>query len=138
MSKKIYFCGSIRGGLQDTELYIRLIDILKAYGTVLTEHIWPKVLAGGKERADKVVHDQDVEWLTSADYIVAEVTQPSLGVGYEIGGAVAMGKKILCLFRPQPDKKLSAMIAGADNGTDFVVKEYSEPDAETIFKEFFK
>ena len=30
------------------------------------------------------------------------------------------------------------MIAGADNGTDFVVKEYSEPDAETIFKEFFK
>ena len=51
MSKKIYFCGSIRGGLQDTELYIRLINILKTYGTVLTEHIWPKVLAGGKSHA---------------------------------------------------------------------------------------
>ena len=36
--------------------------------------------------------------------MVAEVTQPSLGVGYEIGRAVAMGKKVLCLYRPSPDK----------------------------------
>lgn len=33
--------------------------------------------------------------------VVAEVTQPSLGVGYELGWAVALGKPILCLFRPQ-------------------------------------
>lgn len=33
--------------------------------------------------------------------VVAEVTQPSLGVGYELGRAVALGKQILCLFRPQ-------------------------------------
>lgn len=33
--------------------------------------------------------------------VVAEVTQPSLGVGYELGRAVAFNKRILCLFRPQ-------------------------------------
>lgn len=32
--------------------------------------------------------------------VVAEVTQPSLGVGYELGRAVDMKKKIFCLFRP--------------------------------------
>ena len=32
---------------------------------------------------------------------------------------------------------LSAMIGGADNGKDFVVKEYKEEDAAGIFKEFF-
>jgi len=37
--------------------------------------------------------------------VVAEVTQASLGVGYEIGRAVAMNKRILCLFRPSPDKR---------------------------------
>ena len=37
--------------------------------------------------------------------IVAEVTQPSLGVGYELGRAVAMGKRILCLYRPQENKR---------------------------------
>ena len=36
--------------------------------------------------------------------MVAEVTQPSLGVGYEIGRGFALGLKILCLYRPQPDK----------------------------------
>ena len=36
--------------------------------------------------------------------VVAEVTQPSLGVGYEIGRAVAMKKNILCLFRPDSGK----------------------------------
>ncbi len=33
--------------------------------------------------------------------LVAEVTQVSMGVGYEIGRAAGMGKKILCLYRPQ-------------------------------------
>ena len=37
--------------------------------------------------------------------LVAEVTQPSLGVGYEIGRAVTMKKPILCLYRPSPDKR---------------------------------
>ena len=36
--------------------------------------------------------------------MVAEVTQASLGVGYEVGRAVAMNKKILCLYRPQEGK----------------------------------
>ncbi len=36
--------------------------------------------------------------------LVAEVTQVSMGVGYEIGRAVSMGKKTLCLYRPQSDK----------------------------------
>lgn len=39
MSLKIYFCGSIRAGRADAPLYVRLIEELKAYGTVLTEHV---------------------------------------------------------------------------------------------------
>lgn len=35
----IYFCGSIRGGREDAALYRRIIDQLKEYGDVLTEHI---------------------------------------------------------------------------------------------------
>ena len=33
--------------------------------------------------------------------VVAEVTQPSLGVGYELGWAVALHKPVLCLFHPK-------------------------------------
>ena len=42
--------------------------------------------------------------------VVAEVTRPSLGVGYELGRAVAMNKKILCLFRSIPGQRSSKWI----------------------------
>jgi hypothetical protein len=37
-----------------------------------------------------------------------------MGVGYEIGRAVEMGIKVLCLFRPDSGKNLSAMIGGCE------------------------
>ncbi len=40
----------------------------------------------------------------SVPVIVAEVTQPSLGVGYELGRAVALNKRVFCLFRPSSGK----------------------------------
>ena len=45
--------------------------------------------------------------------MVAEVTVPSLGVGYEIAVALAHGIPVLALFRPEEGRRLSAMIAGA-------------------------
>ena len=36
---KIYFAGSIRGGRNDKEIYLKLIQHLSNYGEVLTEHV---------------------------------------------------------------------------------------------------
>ncbi len=114
---KIYFAGSIRGGRGDAELYQQIIDYLKSFGEVLTEHIGdPKLTDLGDDGpTDRYIHDRDLEWLQTADVLVAEVTTVSLGVGYEIGRAVESGKKVLCLFRPESGKNLSAMIAGCPN-----------------------
>jgi len=140
--RTIYFCGSIRAGRQDVELYARMIGKLDSYGKVLTPFVGDsKITVKGSEHTggDKGIHDRDVELLEKSDAIVAEVTQPSLGVGYEIGRAVAMGKRILCLYRPQPDKLLSAMIRGADDGgSKFLVKDYKEDELDDIFRGFFQ
>ena len=34
----IYFAGSIRGGRRDRNIYLEIIENLKNYGNVLTEH----------------------------------------------------------------------------------------------------
>jgi len=111
---KIYFAGSIRGGREDTFLYQQIIKYLKNFGEVLTEHVGDQKLTdlGDDGPTDRFIHDRDLEWLQSADVLVAEVTAVSMGVGYEIGRAVESGKKVLCLFRPDSGKNLSAMIAG--------------------------
>ena len=113
---KIYFAGSIRGGRDDAEIYSQIIEFLQGYGEVLTEHVGKKDLNSMGESAlsDQQIHDRDIKWLLESDLMVAEVTNPSLGVGYEIGRAIEAEKKIICLYR-ESDKKLSAMIAGSKN-----------------------
>lgn len=116
---KIYFAGSIRGGRADAALYAELITYLQTKGEVLTEHIGiPDLTANGEAGlSDLDIYNRDMTWLLSSDIIVAEVTHPSLGVGFEIAKATSAGKRVLCLYRTEPDKRLSAMIAGCNDVT---------------------
>ena len=132
----IYFAGSIRGGREDKELYEKIITLLSKFGTVLTEHVGNKNLSalGEDGPSDIYIHQRDMKWLKKADVIIAEVTTASLGVGYEIAKAEEWNKKILCLYRPTKDKRLSAMIAGSNK---VVLKEYQKiKDLKTIFAAF--
>lgn len=132
----IYFAGAIRGGREDKAFYLEIVEQLKMYGNVLTEHVGDAELSAmGEGGGDREIHDRDLSWLKEAEYLVAEVTVPSLGVGYEIGRAVEWGKAILCLFRPSANRALSAMIAGSDGVR---VREYaSTAELKKIFDEFF-
>lgn len=135
---KIYFAGSIRGGRDDSHLYKQIISLLSEYGTVLTEHIGDEKLLveGEKDLTDIHIYERDIKFLTETDIVIAEVSTPSLGVGYEIGWTESRKKKILCIYHPSEGKRLSAMIAG---NKDLVVREYQTiEDLEIIFKEFFK
>ncbi|KFO36180.1 2'-deoxynucleoside 5'-phosphate N-hydrolase 1 [Fukomys damarensis] len=77
-------------------------------------------------------------WIQQADVVVAEVTQPSLGVGYELGRAVALHKPVLCLFRPQSGRVLSAMIRGAQDSSRFQVWDYDEGELEALLDQYFE
>ena len=133
---KVYFAGSIRGGRDDFALYFDIIGRLSVYGRVLTEHVGDSGLdALGEEGSDREIHDRDIAWLREADCLVAEVTTPSLGVGYEIGRAVEWGKPILCLYRRSSSRPLSAMIGGSGG---VKLRDYeSTADLDEIFREFF-
>ncbi|KAL1771802.1 hypothetical protein HispidOSU_026071 [Sigmodon hispidus] len=137
----VYFCGSIRGGREDQALYARIVSRLRRYGKVLTEHVAAAELDPRGEEAsegDRLIHERDLAWLRQADVVVAEVTQPSLGVGYELGRAVALGKQILCLFRPQSGRVLSAMIRGAADGSRIQVWDYAEGEVDTVLDQYFQ
>jgi len=135
----VFFSGSIRGGRSDVDVYAELVGILDGEATVLTEHVGVEGVEESEQQAglsDADIHDQDVEWLRAADVVVAEVTTPSLGVGYEIGRAVALEKPVCCLYRPGADHDLSAMVRGND-AVDVV--EYHDPaDVESTLRAFLE
>jgi len=114
---KIYFAGSIRGGREDAELYQNIIGKLKQYGEVLTEHVGDDSLRedGENNKPDTYIHDRDMAWIRESDIVIAEVTTPSLGVGYEIAMAIQLKKPVFCFFNIQSGKRLSAMIRGSEN-----------------------
>jgi len=135
---KIYFAGAIRGGREDADLYFKIIHYLGNFGTVLTEHVGSSELSekGELSRTDYDIFQRDLSWLQSADVVVAEVSTPSLGVGYELGIAEKLKIPILCLYRPTKGKRLSAMINGNEK---FQCEAYQGFDeAKTHINNFLK
>lgn len=104
---KIYFAGSINGGREKESDYLNLISFLENYGEVITKDIWHE------EPLNKYyVYTRHKKWLDASDLIIAEVSIPSLGVGYELGYASENNKKIICLYDDTSTKNLSSMISG--------------------------
>lgn len=135
---KIYFSASVRGGRDNVEMYAEIIELLKDYGEVMTEYLGSKALSdqGQMDSSDENIYKRDVAWLKEADVLVADVSTPSVGVGYEIASAETLKKKVLCLYREGSPRKISGMINGNKN---LIMKTYRNvDDLRYIINEFFK
>jgi nucleoside 2-deoxyribosyltransferase len=126
---KVYFAGSIRGGREDQQKYLKLIDFISTKAEVLTEHVGSHSIGKiGEDTLDDIaIYERDIEWLEEADAVIAEVTTPSLGVGYELGVAEKLNKPTLCLFNEgKKDQTLSAMLAGNSNFQNYHYQSLSQ------------
>jgi 2'-deoxynucleoside 5'-phosphate N-hydrolase len=125
---KIYFAGSIRAGRQDADVYRQLINRLQEFCQVLTEHVGTDLPSTGENIPSVDIYERDRGWIDEADIVVAEVTQPSTGVGYEIGYAETHGKPVYCLYRQGAERRISAMVEGNPYCT---ILRYTDPDEVT-------
>ena len=132
---RIYFAGSIRGGRDEEANYLKIITYLTNFGQVLTEHVGSEnIKKNESHNSDKYIFERDISWLKSADIMIADVTVPSLGVGYEIGFAETLNIPILCLYNPKNKKSLSAMISG---NKKLIYKNYNTvEEAELLIDKF--
>jgi nucleoside 2-deoxyribosyltransferase len=109
---KVYFACSITGGRQDEAAYNELVNGLFEDG-----HEVPTAMNAGPDwqhmeglQDPTIVYTRDTEWIDGAEAMVAEVSTPSHGVGYEISYALERRKPVLCLFKL--GTKVSKMITG--------------------------
>jgi 2'-deoxynucleoside 5'-phosphate N-hydrolase len=122
---KIYFSCSISGGRQDQPLYQAMVEFLQARGQeVLTAQLASAEVSGPESGLDaRAVYERDTRWLRESDVLIAEVSTPSHGVGYEIAMAEGLGKPVLCLH--QAGRRVSKMILG-NPGARYQTREYRE------------
>ena len=111
----IYFACSITGGREFESTYQSMVRALAEAGhEVPTAHLAESGIPALEALiAPSEVYERDVAWIRNCDVLIAEVSIPSHGVGYEIGFALGLGKRVLALHRE--DRKVSKMITGNPN-----------------------
>ena len=109
---KIYFSCSITGGRSDQVVYKQIVDFLIEKGhAVPTAHLASPDLSKLETGiAPEEIYRRDIDWVRGCDALIAEVSTPSHGVGYEIAEAVNLKKPVLCIY--QNEKHVSKIITG--------------------------
>lgn len=135
---KIYFSGAISAGRADQPIYQHIVRRLQAQGhNVLSSHIAdPLVIEREKDTPPRTVFDRDVAWIDECDLMIAEVSTPSTGVGYEYGRAVQHGKPVLCIYRS--GLRMSKMITGNPARNLSVATYSNEDELDTLVDSFLK
>ncbi len=115
-TKRVFFSCSMSGGfgrLAQEELR-KIPDIIEERGmAVISRHqTREKFLDSESQLTDRAIHDRDYGWLNEADLVIAEITNPSLGVGAEIADAVNHGIPVLCVYKKEHEQQISAYIRG--------------------------
>ena len=89
----IYFACSITGGRAYEGVYQSITRALLDEGIeVPTAHLAETgVVDEEKIIQPRAVYERDAAWMRSADALIAEVSVPSHGVGYEIGFVLDLG-----------------------------------------------
>ena len=109
---KIYFACTITGGRDYEKNYQTITRFLLDGGNeVPTAHLAESnILEVEQVVIPSEIYARDVDWILTSDILIAEISVPSHGVGYEIGFALNAGKEVLCLY--DAAKTISKMITG--------------------------
>lgn len=133
---KIYFACSITGGREFESVYQELVAAMVQDGhQIPTAHLVESGVGAVEAGIDpQEVYTRDVDWIRTSDVLIAEVSVPSHGVGYEIGYALGIGKPVLAVY--QAGRKVSKMISGNPD-VNLQVKVYQNPaDATRVIRDF--
>lgn len=108
----IYFACSITGGREDETKYQIIVDALLTDGhTIPTAHLSQQDVVELESIVDpEEIYARDTSWIDTSEALIAEVSTPSHGVGYEIAYALHQGKPVLCIY--EQGKPISKMLAG--------------------------
>lgn len=122
--RKVYIAASITIRSPDfLESYRTIREHLEAKGSlILASHIAGENAYEVHKRPE-VVYARDSQWLKECDCLVAEISIPSLGVGYEIASALYEEKPVLCLYKD--GIRVSKLISGIDKKS-FRIEKYRD------------
>ena len=105
IARGIYYYAGITGDINVKTSFVMPSEETIAYAVAERERI--RIIPYG----DQAIYEQDTTWLRECDMVIAECTNASLGVGYEMAYA-ELHKKPVHIFYDRTRARLSAMLSG--------------------------
>ena len=108
----IYFSFSITGGREFQPILQAMADVMLAEGCIVPTAMNTRDEIDPVEwnRPPLEIYQRDIQWIDECDTVIAEISTPSHGVGFEIAYALTVCKPVYCFHRS--DVRISKMISG--------------------------
>lgn len=135
---KVYFTASTSYNGEQIPSYKEIMALLeKNQVTIISgkQIVDPLLLKKDVSLGKKQIFEREKKLIDETDFIVAEVTKPSLGVGGEIVYALINKKPVLSLLQADHDDKISPMLAGNPSDNLFL-EVYKNTNLSYIINDF--
>ena len=122
----IYCAGPIRGDVSYKKFYSELINHIEDQGHSALAEFNGK-FSVSIPLTDRQIYKRDLKWIDGSKLMIAEISGPSLGVGFEIAYAIFQRKIPVLALVNSDVEKISAMLSGCDS-TLLTISEYNSID----------
>jgi 2'-deoxynucleoside 5'-phosphate N-hydrolase len=131
----IYCAGPIRGNDTYIESLKKIIEYIEGLGNTVLSGFSAK-FSSTIPLTDKQIYKRDLKWIDGSKFMIAEISGPSLGVGFEISYAVFQRKLPVLAIYNSDVQQISAMILGCDSPLLTIQKYRDEEDMKKIIKAY--
>lgn len=131
----IYCAGPIRGNDTYKNSFKKIIEYVEGLGnTVLSE--FSDKFSSTIPLTDKQTYKRDLKWIDGSKCMIAEISGPSLGVGFELSYAILQRKLPVLALHNSEVQQISAMILGCDSPLITIKKYRDDEDMKNIIKTY--
>jgi hypothetical protein len=119
----IYCAGAIKGDISYQSFYKNIVEYLCETGHMAYSELNKELFTSGS-LTDREIFTRDVQWIKESQLMIAEISGPSLGVGFEISFALyVLNIPVLACYHFDAGK-VSSMITGCTSDL-LTVKSYT-------------
>lgn len=131
----IYCAGPIKGNTEYKDNYSKVVEIVESLGHTALSEMSKKFLSS-IPLSPKQVYARDMKWLEGSKLMIAEISGPSIGVGFEIAYALYVKKLNVLAVHSSDAPNVSSMILGCNNPKLFISKYNDTEDLTKIISDF--
>ena len=133
----IYCAGPIKGDTTYQNYYEEIINFIEAQGHTALAELNSR-FGQSVPLSDKQIYRRDIKWIDGSTIMIAEISGPSLGVGFEIAYALTKRKIPVLALVNKKVKSFSTMLSGCDSELLTIAKYDDEHELREIIRAYIK